>query len=593
MQADHEHWVAPNMNGKLTLARVTLLLSVWACSFTATSLTGQESQTQTFLQTLQNAKSATQKEDWNNAAGLWGEVVKANPVNSEFFQEWGKALYKIRDYSNAVAADKKVLELGPPEFVADICYDIARNYALMGNTGESLAWLDRAWEHGWRDLEKARKDDDLKSLRSEGHVQDLIGSVNTNAMTREQGWRYDLHFLEREIYRRSPDPFRHSSHTVFEKTVSELDSEIPKLRDDQIIVELLRIMTLVGDGHSIATFGSARPELRKSVPVEFYWFKDGLYIVSADQAHKDLIGKQVLRVNGHPIAEVLEALKSEIPRDNAMWLQTIAPIYMRIPELLSGLGLIPRADALALSLRDANGQESQATISSEDLALQQIDPDFPAIWFVLPQAARNWTSLPELNGKPIPLYLKHPEKSYWFEYLEQQKVLYFQFNLILDDPKEPLNEFLDGMFEFLRQHDVAKMVIDLRENPGGDTTLVKPLIAGIIQSKINQHGKLFVIIGRRTFSAAMNTSVFLERNTEAIFVGEPTGSSPNFVGETIPVRLPYSGLLPCVSDLYWETSWPWDHREWIAPLLYTPPTFAAYQQNRDPAMEAIAGYGAQ
>jgi hypothetical protein len=30
-----------------------------------------------------------------------------------------------------------------------------------------------------------------------------------------------------------------------------------------------------------------------------------------------------------------------------------------------------------------------------------------------------------------------------------------------------------------------------------------------------------------------------------------------------------------------------DYRTWIAPHIYTPPTFAAYRENRDPAMEAI------
>jgi hypothetical protein len=59
------------------------------------------------------------------------------------------------------------------------------------------------------------------------------------------------------------------------------------------------------------------------------------------------------------------------------------------------------------------------------------------------------------------------------------------------------------------------------------------------------------------------------------------------VGETIPITLPYSKLEANVSDLYWQTSWPMDHRSWIAPLIYTPPTFEAFRQNRDPAMEAI------
>jgi hypothetical protein len=102
-----------------------------------------------------------------------------------------------------------------------------------------------------------------------------------------------------------------------------------------------------------------------------------------------------------------------------------------------------------------------------------------------------------------------------------------------------------------------------------------------------QRGCLYVIIGRGTFSAAQNTATAIERETSAIFVGEPSGSRPNFIGEKIPFTLPYSKASVNVADLYWQTSWPMDHRPWIAPELYAPPSFEAYSQNRDPAMEAI------
>jgi hypothetical protein len=115
-----------------------------------------------------------------------------------------------------------------------------------------------------------------------------------------------------------------------------------------------------------------------------------------------------------------------------------------------------------------------------------------------------------------------------------------------------------------------------------------PLIHRLIGSrKLNRRGRLYVIIGRGTFSAAQNLATLLERHTEAIFVGEPTGSSPTFVGETIDFQLPYSGAWANVSDLLWQSGWPMDERTWIAPLLYTPPTFADFRENRDPAMEAI------
>jgi hypothetical protein len=119
--------------------------------------------------------------------------------------------------------------------------------------------------------------------------------------------------------------------------------------------------------------------------------------------------------------------------------------------------------------------------------------------------------------------------------------------------------------------------------------LLSPLGDGhaYVAPSVSQPVGLYVIIGRGTFSAAQNTATAIGRETSAIFVGEPSGSRPNFTGEAIPFQLPYSKTTANVGDLYWQTSWPMDDRPWIAPDLYTPPTFEAYSQNRDPAMEAI------
>jgi hypothetical protein len=131
----------------------------------------------------------------------------------------------------------------------------------------------------------------------------------------------------------------------------------------------------------------------------------------------------------------------------------------------------------------------------------------------------------------------------------------------------------------------------MRWNGGGNNFLNRPLIQGLIRNeKINKRGKLFVIVGRNTFSAAMNGATEIEQQTNAIFVGEPTGSAPNFVGETIGFELPYSKVSGSISDLYWQKSVAMDYRTWIAPQIYAPPTFELFKANRDPAMEAIQNY---
>src|SRR5262249_31350514 len=143
------------------------------------------------------------------------------------------------------------------------------------------------------------------------------------------------------------------------------------------------------------------------------------------------------------------------------------------------------------------------------------------------------------------------------------------FNSVRDDEKESLAAFSDRVFQFVNENAVEKLVIDMRWNNGGNTMLLKPLVQGLIRNdKVNRRGHLFVIIGRRTFSAAQNASTLFERYTNAIFVGEPTGSNPNFVGEEHPFTLPFSKLIINVSNLYWESSYPFDRRTWIAPTIY-------------------------
>jgi hypothetical protein len=83
----------------------------------------------------------------------------------------------------------------------------------------------------------------------------------------------------------------------------------------------------------------------------------------------------------------------------------------------------------------------------------------------------------------------------------------------------------------------------------------------------------------------MNAALSFERFMRPIFVGEPTGGKPDSVGDEVVFELPYSRINVNVSDLYWE-GWPQDHRAWIAPDAYAPPTFAALRSGRDPALEA-------
>lgn len=500
------------------------------------------------------------------AIELYQKIVAGNPYADRAWYNLARALYGEKKYAEAIPAYEKAFALGagrPP----DVLYDIACCQALLNKKTEAMTTLEKAMAKGFPDLEHIRTDEDLKILRDDPKFRELAAMVDTKKMSRDEGWRYDLKLLAREIKRVHYDPFRATSREEFDRSVKKLHADIPRLSDTQIGVGFMKLLRMVGDGHTSLHGPQAFP----AAPVQFYLFEEGLFIIAAAPKVADLAGAEVLKVGGHPAGKALQELTTVISRDNEEWCKLIGPNLMRQPQVLNGLGLIPAQDKIPLTIRDAKGVAREVVLDAE--------PGGPT-----PEWAVARPNTPEAT----PLTMKKRQTPYWYEYLPDTKTVFFQYNMVRNDSSEPLTTFCDRLFKFIGENEVERLVIDMRWNGGGNNFLNRPLVHGLIKcDKINQRGKLFVIVGRNTFSAAMCGAMEIQRHTNAIFAGEPTGSRPNFVGETNPLMLPYSGFRVSISNLYWQNSVAMDYRNAIVPEIYAPPTFAAYKAGRDTALEAI------
>jgi hypothetical protein len=116
---------------------------------------------------------------------------------------------------------------------------------------------------------------------------------------------------------------------------------------------------------------------------------------------------------------------------------------------------------------------------------------------------------------------------------------------------------------------------------------VPAILLPVIKSRYDAPGKLFVLMGRRTWSAAQMLLCELEQYTQARFVGEPSASRGNIYGDSNKITLPNSKVTVRVSTLYWQYWHPRDDRSWIEPHVPAALTFEAYRQGRDPALEAV------
>ena len=104
---------------------------------------------------------------------------------------------------------------------------------------------------------------------------------------------------------------------------------------------------------------------------------------------------------------------------------------------------------------------------------------------------------------------------------------------------------------------------------------------------MNPKGKIFVIMGRETFSAAQNLLTDITKYTNPIIVGEPSGSKPNHIGEAGWFKLPYSGLMGLISTQFHQTSKAEDNRKWIVPHIPVSLSSTDYFTGNDQALNII------
>jgi hypothetical protein len=397
-------------------------------------------------------------------------------------------------------------------------------------------------------------------------------------------WREDLRFMAAEMPRRHRNLFHSMSRTEFARAARRLDARIPTLRRHEVILELARLAALAGDGHTNVAPARDSTIGFHALPLMLYLFSDGLWIRAADSAHAALVGSRVVRLGRATAEEAVAAVRPLISRDNEMGVAFAAPYLLVMPEVLHGLGLIDDLERVPLVL-ERDGRREEVTLAPAGPApLMARDTDrsweVPEGWVDARGAPEDW-----------PRWLRQPGNKFWFEYLAPRRALYVQFNQVADKPEQTVARFADSLFAFARAHPVERLVLDLRLNGGGNGELNRPLLLGLIRAEsLDVRGRLFVLIGRRTFSAAQFLATELENWTEAAFVGEPSASRGNAYGDSYRLTLPNSGVTVRVSTLYWQLSDPRDTRPWTPPEVATDLTFDDYRRNRDPALDAALAW---
>jgi len=386
-------------------------------------------------------------------------------------------------------------------------------------------------------------------------------------LSREEKWGGDLKYLFVELPKRHKNLFFKITRQQFDLEIAGLIESVPKISDSEIKLALRRLTAMIGDPHTRISYN-----VEKTYPLILYQFSDGVFVTATTDEYKSALGAKLVKIGETDIKRAKEAVRPLVTFENEWRFKQQFPYYLTDPENLYLLKILPSAEAGDFTFVDGNG--NQFVVKPRPVSTKE------AIKFITPFDS------PQIKS---PLYLRNPERYYWYEYLSDSKTLYLHYRRCANMPSQPFNRFTAALSNFMDRNPVERMVIDLRLNGGGNSIIFEPLIKALSRRRdVNQTGRLFALIGRGTFSSACLNTLKLKRETKAILVGEPTGQRPNFYGEVETMTLPHSKLRVHYSTRYFKMM-DGDPTA-LAPDIQVEPSSSDYASGRDPVLERALSY---
>lgn len=361
---------------------------------------------------------------------------------------------------------------------------------------------------------------------------------------RIEAWQQDLTALT-DRFLKYDYSFTPAEKDLFVEKIEALDDQISELNDSEIITRIASAVTISDNAHTRLYLLRNRTELRR-LPVRLWWFSDGLYVVHTKASNRNLLGCRVDAIEGIPVRHVRDRVSAAFT-GNPSWTDYKSVYYMTSSDILHGFGIAPNPEDITFSFSRCNNNRFNSSLSPLPL-LRSADP-VEAWWDLSPNHSNgNWIHVLADSKGSVPLYLRHPNLHYWFEYMDEENILYFQYNRASEMNNEDIASFGERLLKELDTKEVQKLVVDLRFNTGGSLGQAEYLMDEL--QKRAEDISRFIITGRATFSAGISHVATWKQDGNVTLVGEAVGDELDYWSEGGNIILPNSDLTVHFANAY-------------------------------------------
>ncbi len=391
----------------------------------------------------------------------------------------------------------------------------------------------------------------------------------------------DLDILKNNLEKIHPGLYTYSSKKQIDGWFTETKNS---LKDSMDYIQFYKLVaplnSIIKNGHSFVALDRFK-KTYNILPIRLYKDNDSFFIVdSFNEEYKELIGKEIISIDGVPLIEIFNDLIKYQTRDGENLTFPTAKLmyYFNLDYSL----IYGSKDSYEIALTEASQKTTMMlkSISNKDITFYNRIPLHDFFSFTIKDSVAVLT-------------LKTFEKSYL------KKINY--------------KKQLEGIFNSIKENNIGHLIIDLRNNGGGDAVPNQELISYLydkefrlfksistITKKIedkeyykkegvfwfntlvswfklekiagnyyraktkgsdvylpkvdNYKGGLYIITNGRSFSATGEFTSFIKHHRDAVFIGEEVGGNKyqNTSGLSYFITLPNSKLRMFIPTVLWE-----------------------------------------
>jgi hypothetical protein len=380
---------------------------------------------------------------------------------------------------------------------------------------------------------------------------------STLAIDKEElaAWQEDLEVYRSQIEALHIDPFHSLDREAFLEEMAAIEQSLPSVNRDELLLALMRLTRRFDDGHTSLPLWSLE---MKSLPLALRLFGNQVYVIGATEEHAQLLGARLLSINGVDATLIIEQFSSLTPfSENRYSTAVRVADYMVKAELLHGLGISDSVDQLSARF-ELQGQELNRTLLTSvspalDRQLSYLEPEL-----FQPRASVN--------------------DALWFGASADGQTVYIRFHAYTSH--DNMERLATELYEFVAARGSRNVIIDLRDNTGGDFFVgLKLAQALVLADSIDWRRGVYTLIDNVTFSAAMSNASQYARILNARLIGEPTGARPSGYQDMGQFMLPNSGLEVTYSKRLYRFGD--DQAEALMPEIQLSRSIDDYRNNYD------------